>query len=352
MIKNFTSSLVLLLLLAACAPRPASTPTATPSTAPSPSATSPIAPAAEAYLEEAIAVMQEHSYYRAGVDWEAVRAEALRLAVSDQVPADTYNVIEYLLAYEIEDPHAYLLPPEQVEQYSQADLGDSPAPFAALVQERFGYISVPMFASGDLEVVNQFAADLQQLIRDIDARAPCGWVVDLRADGGGNMWAMLAGLGPILGEGKLGAFDYGDGLTFDWVYRDGSITADDGTLIGVPGPGYLLANPGAPVAVLTGRYTLSSGEAVTVAFRGRPNTRSFGQPTGGYATAIELFPLSDGALLGVTTALFADRDGTVYTGWIPPDEEVSTSLGVPVSEGVYVPQAALDWLASQPACSK
>jgi C-terminal processing protease CtpA/Prc len=28
-----------------------------------------------------------------------------------------------------------------------------------------------------------------------------GWIVDLRNNGGGNMWPMLTGIGSILGEG-------------------------------------------------------------------------------------------------------------------------------------------------------
>jgi hypothetical protein len=58
---------------------------------------------------------------------------------------------------------------------------------------------------------------------------------------------------------------------------------------------------------LTGPVTASSGEAIVVAFRGRPQTRSFGEPTDGVPTANDTFPLSDGALLVLTVAVDSEK---------------------------------------------
>jgi hypothetical protein len=65
---------------------------------------------------------------------------------------------------------------------------------------------------------------------------------------------------------------------------------------------------------------LDRRNAVAVAFRGRPNTRSFGKPTQGKSTANQGVPLKDGATLVVTVATFQDRRGNVYGGPIIPDE--------------------------------
>jgi carboxyl-terminal processing protease len=77
-----------------------------------------------------------------------------------------------------------------------------------------------------------------------------------------------------------------------------------------------------PVALLIDGDTLSSGEALAVAFRGRPNTRFFGQRTYGLASANRDFPLIDGARLQLTVALDADRNGKIYANGIFPDEEI------------------------------
>jgi carboxyl-terminal processing protease len=106
--------------------------------------------------------------------------------------------------------------------------------------------------------------------------------VDLRGNVGGNMWPMLAGIGPLLGEGDdLGEFMNTSGHSV-WVYRSGTAAeVENGKLNAYPsvaGEPYHVA--GLPnVAVLIDRSTGSSGEAIAVAFRGRADTRFFGQHT-------------------------------------------------------------------------
>jgi len=52
--------------------------------------------------------------------------------------------------------------------------------------------------------VDDYATKVQGIIADLVSKNPCGWIVDLRRHGDGNVWAMTAGVGPILGEGELG----------------------------------------------------------------------------------------------------------------------------------------------------
>lgn len=86
------------------------------------------------------------------------------------------------------------------------------------------------------------------------------------------------------------------------------------------------------VAVLTGPRTASSGEAVAIAFRGRPDTRSFGLPTAGLSTANGTFPLPDGSMLLLTAAVDADRTGRKYRDKVDPDETIGAdAVRPPVS---------------------
>jgi C-terminal processing protease CtpA/Prc len=105
----------------------------------------------------------------------------------------------------------------------------------------------------------------------------------------------------------------------------------------------------APVAVITGFYTMSSGEAVAIAFRGRPNTRSFGEPTAGKSTANQGERLSDGSMLLVTAALMADRNGMLYGIPIQPDERVDARAGTAAEED-HALAAAVNWLRGN--CAK
>jgi hypothetical protein len=87
--------------------------------------------------------------------------------------------------------------------------------------------------------------------------------VDLRRNGGGNMWPMLSGLRPLVGEAVLGSFEGRSGKSKKWT-----ATTEGG--VGVETPAALRDVESAWVAVPTGTRTGRSGEFVTIAFRGRP----------------------------------------------------------------------------------
>jgi C-terminal processing protease CtpA/Prc len=107
-----------------------------------------------------------------------------------------------------------------------------------------------------------------------------------------------------------------------------------------------------PVAVLTGQLTASSGEAVAIAFRARPSTRSFGAPTFGVSTANVGIRLSDGAVLNLTVSTMGDRTGRLYGAAVPPDEAVAGPPAPVPGAGDAVMDAAAAWLHAQPACAR
>jgi hypothetical protein len=338
-------------------PVPSQMPTVVPSTTvstdtPTPPSTSTpaqtvepdVAPEAAAYLTAAIDIMQAHSVNRYRIDWPTLRMEAFENARGAVKPADTYAAIKSAVEA-LGDHHSAFLPPGRSAELGRKTIDDFPLPKGELVAGRLGYISIAGFGGLDEWQVNQYATRVQQVVREVDAKQPCGWIVDLRPNTGGNMWPMLAGIGPVLGEGQVGAFVDPDGQETLWYYKNGQALWEDVVLAQVEGPVYELKRPFPPVAVLTGRQTSSSGEAIVIAFRQRPDTRSFGEPTSGLSTGNLGFPLSDGATLYLTVSTFADRSGEVYGGPVIPDEIV---VG-PDSEDA-IPQEAIDWLMSQPAC--
>ncbi len=155
------------------------------------------------------------------------------------------------------------------------------------------------------------------------------------------VWPMLAGLKALLGDARLGTFEDPSGASPPWIAGD---------IVGVSPPETLKRLEAAPVAILTGPRTASSGEAVTIAFRGRPLTRSFGQPTAGLSTANSNLPLSDGAIIFLTTATMADRTGKRYGDRIDPDELVAAPVH-PKDDGDPTLAAAVRWLKQSPSCS-
>ena len=213
-----------------------------------------------------------------------------------------------------------------------------------------GYLTLPGLSASE-PLFHQYAGLVQQHIRDIDQTPTCGWILDLRGNTGGDMWDMLAAIGPLLGEGVVGAFVYPSGQREVWRYQAGGAWRDGAVWAQVDQP-YRVPQSLPPVAILTDAQTASAGEAVVVAFQGRPNTRRFGQPTAGLPTHRDTHTLSDGAWLIITVALDADRTGRIYDGAIAPDQAVPRPVKPRETAHDPVVQAAQTWLQAQATCSR
>lgn len=309
----------------------------------------PISPEAAAYLEEALDIMKNTSLHRYRIDWDALYTSSFKIAEHAQTPSDTYTAIRYALS-QLGDHHSHFRPPKEVIQVKQTTVNDIPMPQGKLLLDKIGFIKIESYNSPNASDNSKYATIVQHLIGNLDAQGVCGWIIDLRENTGGSAWPILAGLGPILGAGELGAGVDADGNKSIWAYQDGQALVEESVMAYVNGPAYELQAASPPVAVLTGMKTASAGETVVIAFRGRPNTRSFGLYTAGAPTGNSVFQLSDGAWIAVTTNFFADRTGQIYEDRIDPDERVDVAWELTVIGEEIIPQPAIDWLMSQPAC--
>ena len=319
-----------------------------------PAPASTLSPVAAFYLDAAVDIMETNSIRKYEIDWAEFRATtfAEAEAVSAQTTADTYPMIIAALE-RIGDNHSFFQPPSspQLGSSMSAPAPTAPAtvdPRSELLEPGVGYIEVPAFSGGD-EAADSLALAYHQMIEGIDTTdTVCRWVVDLRGNTGGNMWPMIAGLGPILGADTLGMFVDPDSLILRWFYdEEGSAGLEDAPITMVDTP-YAVAGGLPNVAILQDSVTASSGEAVAVAFRGRPFSRSFGSETWGVSTANAGFLLSDNAVIFLTVSTMADRNGVLYGERIVPDELVfGMKTGERATDAAL--DAAVTWLNSQ-AC--
>ena len=109
------------------------------------------------------------------------------------------------------------------------------------------------------------------------------FVIDLRNNTGGNCWPMLAGLGPLLGNGVHGYF-VSPKETIPIGYKDGASMQGKYARCIANNP-YTLASDKKTIIVLTGNKTSSAGEIVALSFKGLPNVYLYGEPTAGLTTA-------------------------------------------------------------------
>jgi carboxyl-terminal processing protease len=287
---------------------------------PQPTQPSEMSAQARAYLNEVIGLMQAHSINRGTVDWSNLRTTVFREAPNAQIPADTYPAIR--LAFKlIGDVHgSYRTASGFVVNESMRSCSGSD-PGTVNVPPTIGYVKVPTFGGIGPEAT-AYATGLQQTIMAADRDDLAGWIVDVRGNLGGNMWPMIAGVGPVLGEGVFGYFIDPTGVENVLEYRDGG-SWDSGVVQQRVDAPYRLRRERPRVAVLTNGLVASSGEATVLAFRARPDARSFGTPTCGLSTAVENYPMSDGAMLNLAVSYMADRTKTKYGFVVAPDEVVS-----------------------------
>ncbi|HLH08871.1 MAG TPA: S41 family peptidase [Terriglobales bacterium] len=93
--------------------------------------------------------------------------------------------------------------------------------------------------------------------------------------------------------------------------------------------------------------TISSGEAVAIAFAGRSREKSFGEHTGGYSTSNGRYPLPDGAALFLCNAIEADRTGKLYPDGLDPDVVITELESRPEEDQDQALAAAEKWLSEE-----
>ncbi|MFH9355486.1 S41 family peptidase [Kitasatospora sp. NPDC017646] len=301
-----------------------------------------LSPQARAYLSDALDLLQRDSLNTARVDWKDVRAKAFSRADGARTPQDTYPAINGAVSA-LDDRHGRFVPPDRADRVlGDPEVVDSPT--SNQLPGHIGYLTL-RGVNGSDRTYAEYVARGRAAVAETDRAGACGWVVDLRGETGGGMWAPLAVAAPILGDGPLGGFVTAHGKRSAWSIRGGVPYLDDTPLADADALHPLAATP--PVAVLTGRWTASAGEAVAVAFIGRPVTRSFGDRTYGVPTGNEPHRLSDGAVVVLTTAAEADRTGRILQGPLVPDETIDTPTTKNADPAL---DAAVNWLAGQGPC--
>lgn len=275
-----------------------------------------------AHLDGMLDIMQANSINRLTIDWPALRATVNAQAA----PATSIDQLSPAITTALRllgDGHssyrsatgAMLFVPTRSCQPTSIGSVDVPA--------NVGYVRVRSF-SGTAPAATAYADELQRGIESADRDGLTGWIVDVRGNGGGNMWPMVAGVGPVLGEGVAGYFIDPAGVESVWEYRDGASRLGGSVAQAVTAP-YRLRRERPRVAVLIDNGIASSGEATVIAFKQRPDTRFFGVRTCGLSTANRGFPLTEGATLNLTVSVMADRTKARYGDVVTPDEVISSA---------------------------
>jgi C-terminal processing protease CtpA/Prc len=174
------------------------------------------------------------------------------------------------------------------------------------------------------EDIDIYTKKIQSRLCEILAQDVAGCIIDLRLNGGGNMYPMLAGLYPLLGNNTVLHTTHPDSsLQYSWLLKKGNLYARNasGEEVAVT---HIDASCKAKwdklkVMVLVGPATMSSGQATAVAFLNRPYTLLVGEPTAeGYVTAKNYYTVADGITLNMSAGFIRARDGEIFTRTLNP----------------------------------
>ena len=281
-------------------------------------------------LDEALRFMQKNYYRKNAVEWGNLITGAKKKLAASGNCNETYDIISWCFR-ELNETHSFIMPPAKAAVYTNdtAALAQK-TPIQQLVGDIKGemmddgiaYLTVPWVSTTDDALCTLIADSIQQIISTLDAKNPTGWIIDLRKNTGGNCWPMLAGIGPLLGNGICGYFVSAK-EKIPIIYADGVASQGKYTRCKISRAAYKLKSNQPPIIVLTGNRTVSSGEIIALAFKGRDQVSFFGEPTAGLTTANATYTLSDNSLLVLSVCQEADRHGNICNGKIMPDEMVT-----------------------------
>lgn len=307
---------------------------------------------AEQLLTEVLSFMEKTYYRKNEVDWPGLESRARQQLRAAGTCEDAYASISWCFK-QLNEHHSFIMPPAQAAKYTGD--GDGPAaeaPLSELVgeirgewlQDSIAYLTVPWVSTTDSLICEHIADSLQSEIARLDAHGGISrWIIDLRKNSGGNCWPMLTGVGPLLGDGVCGYFVAGD-QRVPILYHDGSAFEGRHVICRVSNSGYHTQRIKKSIVVLTGHRTVSAGEIVALAFKGKTETCLIGEPTAGYTTANATYTLSDRSMLVLTVCQEADHTGHICEGSIQPDKLIAaTPAG---ADADPAKEAAVSWLTT------
>ncbi len=280
-------------------------------------------PTVRAYGERAVMLMN-NGYYAGSEEWRAASAKALEEIKGVKTYEEAYPILSEAVIV-AGGKHSRIVPPQKLtEMHSDVQMPS--------VSEMDGIVTIalPGFL-GNTEQAKEYARIVIDFLRlHQDAR---GVIVDLRHNTGGDVAPMVLAVSPLLPDGDVLYVENAGGSRTAMTLKDGTFSGGSGISV----ESFKLRDH-IPIAILTDELTGSSGEATLLAFRGMENTRVFGAPTAGYASANMTFSLFDGAQLWLTVgADVAARTDEVFCDEpIEPDEPTDTPQ-----------EAALAWLHEQ-----
>ena len=284
-----------------------------------------VPPSAETYGKNALSTIDKNGIFAGNDEWKSTYNECLKMIENAKSYDDTYDAIRKALSVG-GGKHSMLM--TKSESQDTTESYDEVLPTVS-IDGNIAIIKLPDFL-GTAEAGQKYAKVAEDFIHENRDKIK-GVVLDLRGNTGGDMGPMATAVSSLLPDGELVYYHYRS--------YDVPVTLKNGVVSNAGTGGkslYPEEKLNVPVAILTDDMTASSGEALTLCFRGLENTRTFGAPTAGYTSVNMLYNMYDGAQMYLTVAFDKARTGEIFKE-TPIEPDVATDSPL---------EAALEWLRS------
>ncbi|MEZ2414511.1 S41 family peptidase [Muriicola sp. E247] len=309
---------------------------------------------AELTLDRIIEHAESNSLYRESVDWNSLKEEMYELTINAKSTLDLKPALDLMLK-ELNDSHGRIFHNSQYlscytgekkehrttmnsETYNQIQSGQVYEFKTLILEDSIGYVRIVGLPMGNNE---KMAMEIQDAVCKIIDQGAKKWIIDLRYNGGGNMFPMVEGISNIIGDGIVGGTK---GVTEDessvWKIKDGDFYYDDQT-VALENKCGLKKNP--KIAVLTSVYTASSGEALAVILKNRPKTRFFGSKTMGMITATDWKQIDSLTAMSISVSYYKDRENNLYNKYVDVDENIDFEPNSDLEKDNGI-NRAIEWL--------
>lgn len=276
----------------------------------------------EDFYEQTFSVIKNKSVKKNEINWDSLKQKVI-----DSIGVPSNNLLAYKsIAYTvklIDDRHSIFVFPSDLLEKGQKNalLMDSlavPKVESKIVKGSIGYIKLPGFVAKD-SLTQLYAEKIRGKLLSLDRNQKIeGWIIDVSNNIGGQAGKEVLGLAPLFQKSLLGISKNGDGeykkhtLKSNTYYRDtiplAKLEMDS-----------LMINTNKPIAILQGPKTVSAGEFLALAFKFQDKSRTFGQPTKGKTSDLELINFKSNAKLLLATDYWCNKEGNIIDGPIFPD---------------------------------
>jgi C-terminal processing protease CtpA/Prc len=308
----------------------------------------------ELTLDKIIEHAENSSLYRKNVDWTSLKKDMYSLAKNADSVSQLKPALNLMLE-KLNDTHGRVFYNNQFlsyysgkkkehrknmdsDIYNEIQSGQVYEFRTSIIDNNIGYVRIVGLPMGDNE---KMSSEIQNSICELIQKGAEKWIIDLRYNGGGNMFPMVEGISNIIGDGIVGGTK---GVTKEessvWQIKNGDFFYDEQTVA--------LENKcpitnTQKVAVLTSVYTASSGEALAVILKKRAKTRFFGNNTMGMITATDWKQIDSLTAMSISVSYYKDRENNLYDKYVDVDEiiEFEPKTEFEKDKGI---NRAIEWL--------